>query len=91
MTRNSGPLDARQQTAGRRQEPSVSRPKRQSMDLTTQDRQLMAEHDDLKLFRVRRSKQQRDQLQDPFEGNVNDRQEHGFSPSENAAILFRSN
>jgi hypothetical protein len=86
-----GPLKARQQSTGRRQEPSVSRPKRRSMDLTTQDPQLMPEHDDLKLFRVRRSKQKREQLQDPLEGNANDRQEHGFSPTENAAILPRSN
>jgi hypothetical protein len=39
----------------------------------------MAEHDDLKLFGVRRSEQKRDKLQDPLQGNRNDGQEHGFS------------
>ena len=61
------------------------------MDLTTQDRHLMPEHDDLKLFGVSRSEQKRDKLQDPLEGNLNDGQEHGFSSTEKAAILHRSN
>jgi len=30
-------------------------------------------------------------LQDPMEGNRNNRQEHGFSPTEKTAILHRSN
>jgi hypothetical protein len=47
------------------------------MDLTTQDRHLMTEHDDLKLFRVCRSDQKGDQLQDPLEGDVKDGQDHG--------------
>jgi hypothetical protein len=38
----------------------------------------MAQHDDLKLFRVRRSDHKRDELQNPLEGNVNDGQEHSF-------------
>jgi hypothetical protein len=46
------------------------------MDLTTHDRQLMTEHDDLKLLRVCRSDQKRDQLQDPLEGDVKDGQDH---------------
>ena len=54
------------------------------MDMTTQDRQLMASHDDLKLFGISRSEPKRDQLQDPLEGNVRDEQEHGFSPTERA-------
>jgi hypothetical protein len=40
----------------------------------------MAEHDDLKLFGVRRSEQKRHKLQDPLQGNGNNGQEHGFSP-----------
>jgi hypothetical protein len=40
----------------------------------------MSEHDDLKLFGVRRSEQKRNKLQDPLQGNGNDGQEHGFSP-----------
>jgi hypothetical protein len=42
----------------------------------------MTEHDNLKLFRVRRSEQERDKLQDPLEGNVKDGQNYGFSPTE---------
>jgi hypothetical protein len=49
------------------------------MNLTTQGRQFMAQHHDLKLFGVSRSEQKRGQLQDRLEGNVDDRQEHGFS------------
>jgi hypothetical protein len=47
--------------------------------VTTQDRHLVAEHDDLKLFGVCRSEQKGDKLQDPLQGNRNDGQEHGFS------------
>ena len=48
----------------------------------------MTEHDDLKLFRVRRSEQKRDQLQDPLEGNVKDGQNHGFSPTESRYFML---
>jgi hypothetical protein len=84
------PIDTRQQLARRRQEPSIGRPKRRSTDVTTQDRHLMSEHDNLKLFGVRRSEQKRDKLQDPLQGNGNDGQEHGFS-SGKSAILRKSN
>ena len=47
--------------------------------MTTQDRHLVAEHDDLKLFGVCRSEQKGDKLQDPLQANRNDGQEHGFS------------
>jgi hypothetical protein len=61
------------------------------MDLTMQNHQLMAEHDDLKLLGVGRSEQKRDKLQNPLEDNADDRQEHGFSSTtEKAAILYRS-
>jgi hypothetical protein len=73
------PIDTRQQVAGRRQEPSIGGPIRRSTDVTTQDRHLMAEHDDLKLFGIHRSEQKQDKLQDPLQGNRNDGQEHGFS------------
>jgi hypothetical protein len=57
------------------------------MDLTAQDRQLMAYDHDLKLFRVGRSKQKRDELQHQLEGDGNDGQEHGFSFRRKAVIL----
>jgi hypothetical protein len=49
------------------------------MELTTQNRQLMAEHDDLKFLRVSRSEQKRAKLQAPLQDSADDRQEHGFS------------
>jgi hypothetical protein len=77
VTRDSDHLPRGNSRLAARQEPSVGRPQRRSMDLTTQDRQLMTEHDDLKLLRVCRSDQKRDQLQDSLEGDVKDGQDHG--------------
>ena len=57
------------------------------MDLTTQDRHLMTEHDDLKLFRVCRSDQKGDQLQDPLEGDLKDGQDHG-SPLRERPLFY---
>jgi hypothetical protein len=67
--------------------PWDGRPQRRSQDLTPQDRQLMAEHDNLQLFGVSRSEQKRDKLQDPSKGNARDGQQHGLFPYAKAAML----
>jgi len=58
------PADARQASARSRQEQSVGRPKRWSPNVTAQDNQLVAEHDDLKVLRISRSEQKEDKLKD---------------------------
>ena len=58
------PADAWPASARSRQEQSVGRPKRCLPNVTAQDRQLVAEHDDLEVLRLSRSEQKGDKLQD---------------------------
>ena len=85
------PADARQASARSRQEQSVGRPKRRLPNVTAQDRQLVAEHDDLEVLRLSRSELKEDKLQDAEKDDVNNGQEHGTSVTERAVILHRSN
>jgi hypothetical protein len=68
------PADAPQAPAGRRQEQPVGCLKRRSPHVTTQDRQFVAEHNDLEIPRLRRSEQKEDELQHAVKRDVNDGQ-----------------
>jgi hypothetical protein len=61
---------SRLQSAGRRQEQSVARPKRWSAHLTTENGQFVAKHHNFKIFRSSRSKQKDEQLQQALKDYV---------------------
>ena len=67
------PAQSRQQASGGRQEDAIGRPQIRPTDLAAQDRQLVAQDDDLKLLEVRRASSQRDQLDQPAQGEIEER------------------
>jgi hypothetical protein len=81
---------ARQESARRREEESVGRPKCRTANLTSQDGKFMAQHHNLEFLEFSRSKQKPDQLQDALKRNIANRNEHGTSRAKRAAILPKS-
>jgi hypothetical protein len=71
--------DPRQHSRRRRQKPSVRRLKCRPLNLAAQDRQLVAQYDDLKFLEFVRAEQQEDNVQNALECDVKNRQDHGGS------------
>jgi hypothetical protein len=71
------PPDSRQHPRRRRQKPSVGQPKCRPSKLAAQDRQLVAQCDDLKFLELGRPKQQEDKLQNALKRDVKNRQDRG--------------
>jgi hypothetical protein len=77
-----------QDPSGRRQEPSVGRPKGRPLDAATEYRQLVAQDDDFKFLVLRRSEQEEDQLENAVKRDVKKRYEHGASEGSTTGALF---
>jgi hypothetical protein len=73
------PPGSRQRPSGSRQEPSVGEAKCWPFNLTAQDRQLVAQYNDLEFLELSRPEQQEDKLQNALKRDVKDRQDHGAS------------
>jgi hypothetical protein len=69
------PARSRQQPAGGSEEDSIGGPQRRPGDLAAQHRQLVAEHHDLQLFELLRTKTQRSELQNASKHEVAERPE----------------
>ena len=64
------PPDAWQETACSRQEESIRRPERRPPHLPTQQRQLVAKHDNLELLELSGAEQKKDELKHTPERDV---------------------
>ena len=67
MTRNDAHLTRGSRRLAAAKKESISRPERRPPDLPAQQRQLVAEHDNLELLELRGSKQKNDELQQTLE------------------------
>jgi hypothetical protein len=56
--------------------------------LVPQDRQLVAQYDDLRFLELGRAEQQEDKLQNALERDVKNRQDHGASERSTTGVLF---
>jgi hypothetical protein len=73
------PYAARQDPARSRQQQPIGGPEGWSTDLAAQNRQFMAQHDDLEFLELCRPKQQGNKLQNALKEEIHNRQEHGTS------------
>jgi len=79
----AGPTPPRQQPRGRGEKDPIGVGELGPGHLPTQDRQLMAQHDDLEVLRALRSEPPRHQVEDASGQDVQERSEHaGKPPSE---------
>ena len=76
------PGPARQRTAQRRKQYSISLPKLQRLGLSPQDRELMPQHHDLEFLRTRRPAAQHDQREQSARNQIHERrQTHDLHPT----------
>ena len=83
------PRTARQHPTERREQQPVARLEARPVRLPTQDRQRVARHEDLQLFRALAAPEQHDQLEQPADDDVHERQAQGRPPQDGLPTLPR--